>query len=151
MLGFSHYRKQEQVKRLLTHRINQTCVDSLKPGERTSSRSAFCEVVWVIPGATNGRCDISSAVPMVGKDVSPRGLSLIHTAALADESVIVGLQTATGPEFLLCSLEHSTPLGYGFHQIGLRPGEIAKLPDAKVAELQQRMEAFAAAPEPVGT
>ena len=142
MLGFFQHRKRAEVQRVLSGRINHRCFDQIRPGPRRSARSAFSEVLWVIPTNGRGRNDFAAAYPVVGKDISPDGLSLIHTAPMTDERMLVALEGQSQPVFLACTREHCTGIGYGFYQIGLHPDEAVSISDAELSLLKGRLSEF---------
>ena len=142
MLSFSSQNKKQEVQRLLTSRINQFCLSNINPRERAASRSAFCEVVFVIPCGRTRKPDFNYAFPVVSKDISAKGLSLVHNEPINGDPLIIGLQDQTGPCFIRCTLEHCTPLGYGFHQIGLCPEEVVTVTADEMVRLTRRLEQF---------
>ncbi len=148
MLGFFHHRKRAEVQRVLAGRINHRCFADLREGGRRAPRSAFSEVLWVIPTNGRGRNDFAAAYPVVGKDISPDGLSLIHTAPITDERMLVALEGHSQPVFLACTREHCTGIGYGFYQIGLCPDEAANVTDAELSLLKGRLQEFDPHPAP---
>ena len=148
MFSFWHHKKQGEVHRILTGRMNQRCLADLRPGERKNSRTPICEVTWLIPNDAAGQPNFGAALAAVGRDVSVQGLSLIHTEPLADAQVLVALRGESLPIFLRCRREHSTPLGYGFYQIGLFPEEVVQPSNTELRQFQQRLNQFAEQPEP---
>ena len=122
MFGFQFYQKRGDVRRLLSNRANQTVLKQVRDGDRTTTRTAFCEVVWLIPCTDGGRpINLDESLPVVTKDISGLGLSLIHSEEIAAERVVVGLECDSGFRTILCRCEHATPLGFGFFQMGLCP------------------------------
>jgi hypothetical protein len=140
MFSFFSHKKVADVQRLLTSRINHSCLSNLDPKARNASRSSFCEVVWLVFVGENRQPDFTTGIPVVSKDICAQGLALIHTHPVEDERVLVGLQSSTGPGFLNCSVEHCTSLGYGFYQVGLRPEEVTSVSSADLATLEERLE-----------
>jgi hypothetical protein len=142
MLSFSSQQKRQEVQRLFTSRINQSCLSNINPRDRAASRSAFCEVVWAIPCGRTGKPDFNSAFPVVSKDISAKGLALIHSEPITSDPLLIGLQDQTGPCFVRCALEHCTALGYGFYQIGLHPDEVVSVREDELAKLKRQLEKF---------
>lgn len=138
MLDFLFYKKRSEVSRILTGRMNTHYAAGLDPGERRSPRCTYCEVVWLIE-YDRGRPCFDEATPVVSKDISPTGLSLIHTSLLQEEHVIVGLRQQEGMVFIRCRRGHSTALGCGYFQIGLAPLEIVHAPREVASDLRSRM------------
>lgn len=143
MFGFLFAKKRNEVLRFMQRRMNRSRVCSVSPGQRGLDRDAFCQVVWIIP--TDGHSeppDYRAAFPVVTRDISPHGLSFIHTGPIHSRSVIVGLDEERDTGFVRCSVQHCTPLGYGFYQIGVHIDEIIH-PDRTDAEhFQRRAEQF---------
>ena len=146
MLGFLFHRKRKEVKAILTGRMNRTYIKQVDHRDRVTSRGGFCEVIWLIP--YRRKPDFSQARPVVTRDICPEGLSMIDTEPTTDERFLVGLQGDHGPRFLLCTVQHSTSLGYGFYQIGLHSDEVFEVHPEDVKALQQRLEEFQEQPVP---
>jgi len=143
MFGFFLQRKRDEVRRLLSGRMNRQYFRQFRYGERFAPRGSFCEVVWVIPldpQTDQPRCE--DAFPAVTKDICHEGLSLVLGAAVEGERVLVGLQTSSELSFLRCRCQHSTSLGYGFHQVGLHPEEIVHLDMLTVTSLRRHFSRF---------
>jgi hypothetical protein len=147
MFGFLLSKKQQEVRRMFRTRMNHNYFQQFRFGQRVNPRSGFCEVVWVVPfrGLTR-QPEASEAFPVVTKDYASEGLSILHTQPLEDKQVLLALPGELGPEYVLCTREHTTALGYGFYQIGLHPDEIVKVSPAFEHELQARLEEFTAEP-----
>jgi hypothetical protein len=141
MLDFLFYKRRNEASRLLTGRINQQTMAGLEPGERRTSRSSYCEVVWLIEQNGYGQPHFAAAEPVVSKDISPSGLSLIHTRPVEGTHVIIGMRQSEGMSFLKCRLGHCTPLGCGFHQIGLAPEGVVSVPGHVATDLRARFDA----------
>jgi hypothetical protein len=142
MFGFFIQKKRQEVRRMFQGRLNRSYFRQFRFGKRVDPRANFCEVLWVIPyDDSTGKPDFSRLFPLVTKDASSGGLALIHTEPFDCERVLVGLQEieGSGAVFVDCMHEHSTPLGYGFYQIGLSPKEIVTLTAADLAELDRRL------------
>ena len=148
-MDFALIKRQQEVQTLLTSRINHFCASNINPRDRSRSRSAFFEVVWVIPPTRTGEPDFEAAFPVIGKDISARGLSLIHNAPLISDPLVIGLQDQTGPCFVRCSVEHCSSLGYGFYQIGLNPDEVVSVEGKELKALNLRLDHFSPTAVPV--
>jgi len=140
MFNFLPHKRRAAVQTLLTSRVNNACMANLAPGQRNNTRSQFCEVVWVVPMGPAGQPEYSAGFPAVSKDISARGLALINNAPIDDPEFVIGLQSDTGPVFIRCSLEHCTPLGYGFYQIGLHPDNVVSISDEELSALMANVE-----------
>ena len=142
MFGFFIRKKRVEVRRMFQGRMNRNYFQQFRFGKRADPRANYCEVLWVIPcDDSTGKPDFSRVRPMVTKDASSEGLALIHTQAFQWQKVLVGLQEIDGggAVFVECTHEHSTPLGYGFYQIGLRPAEIVRVSTADLAEFDRQL------------
>ncbi len=145
MFGFLLRKKKDDVRRAMYRRMNRSFARQIGERDRRDSRGAFCEVVWIIPcDDQSKRRDFSGAYPAVTRDISPEGLSLIHTSPIIAEQVLVGLQGKIEPRFLLCEIEHCTKLGYGFYQIGLHPKELINLEPEEFETLERGLKRFPA-------
>ncbi len=140
MFDFLFHKRRSEVARILSGRVNTHCASNLHPGARRASRSSYSEVVWLVRFTNRNRPDFDNALPVVSKDISPVGLSLVHTAPVDEERVIVGLRNGTGMVFVQCNIEHTTPLGCGYFQIGLNPDQLVSAPDAVCRSLLSRFD-----------
>ena len=86
--------------------------------------------------------DFEAAFPVVSRDISPEGLSLIHAAELPCERVLIGLEEADALNFIECHVQHCTFLGYGFYQIGLHADKVVPIEFEHCLVLQQQMARF---------
>lgn len=135
MFDFLFHNKRSAVRRFMSSRVNNSIVNQMRVGNRDTFRNAFCEVVWVIPCDDQGRnLEFEQARPVVTRDISPAGLSLIQSEPLTAKKVVVALDAESGRTFFACTPEHCTALGYGFHQIGLYLEEIVQV-DASDADV----------------
>ena len=146
MLNLFFPNKKTAVHKLLANRVNRAAFERLPERDRRNARSSFSEVVWLIPGGEHGRPDFGAAIPVVGKDIAPGGVSLIHTAAVGAGPVLIALQGQTATHILRCTCQHSTPLGYGFYQIGLNAEEIVVPSHDDTEKLRRRISQFAEPP-----
>ena len=151
MFGFLFHRKRQEVHKALATRINHKCVDHVRHASRRASRSPYCEVVWLIPDVPDRSDAFAEMIPVIGKDISTQGMALLHTEAVSAPRVIIGLEGQHGPSFILSSVEHSTPLGYGFYQIGLCPDEVLHVSPGELAQWRNRVREYGGrvAEEPV--
>lgn len=148
MLDFDFFNQRKSVHRALANRMNTACMDDLRHQDRKNSRSMFSVVVWLVPLKNGKTPSYTVSVPCVSKDISVEGLSLLHTAAVTDKDVLVVLPGEQGHTFLMCEVEHSSDLGYGFHQIGLQPKKVVNPSNAEQKTWQKRCEDFAPAVAP---
>ncbi len=123
-------------------RMNRNYFHQFRFGKRVDPRANHCEVLWIIPyDDSTGKPNFRRVLPLVTKDASSEGLSLIHTEPFDWKKVLVGLPAIeeSGTIFVDCTHQHSTPLGFGFYQIGLHPEEIVMLSASDHAELDRQL------------
>jgi hypothetical protein len=147
MFDFDFFKRRNEVHRALTSRVNSACMEELRHTDRKTSRSVFSEVVWLVPLAGGKTPDYAQAQPTVSKDISVDGLSLLHNRPVEADAVVIVLPGDTGPTFMRCDVEHSTPLGFGFFQVGLRPERVVHVKSADERAWQRRCAEF----EPVAS
>ncbi len=143
MFGFLFRKKKEAVRRLLAGRMTTRYYSQFRFGKRQNPRGALCEVVWVMPyDSDRVRPVVEKAFPAVTKDFSAEGPSLIHTRPLPHRRIVIGLEGTVETHLLLAHVEHCTPLGYGFFQIGVHPEEVLRVLPEDSKTLAQRMRSF---------
>ena len=142
MLQFAMSRKRQDVRKLFHNRMNNMYYKQFKYGKRSAPRSNFSEVIWLMP-SPNGNTDFSSAIPMVTKDCSVEGVSVIGLQPLKGEQLVVALDTETRPNFVSCKLKHCTELGYGYFQLGLHPMQVVKAGNRDFYHFEQAQQRFA--------
>lgn len=146
MFGLLRRQKLNQVRGILEGRVNRSAVRNLNDGDRHGTRGALCEVAILVPYASKRRPDFASARPVLTRDMSWAGLSILDDTLLDAETVLVGLNGDSRFQFLHCLVEHCTHLGYGRFQIGLQPTEIAHLDSAERAAFDERVSGFSEQP-----
>ena len=142
--------KRRKAQSVLTSRINKKALAELSDTGREIHRSSFCKVVFLIP-ATKCGWNVEEAVPVVSRDISTDGLSVVHTDSVTTESVLIGLIEANDLKFVRCSVQHSTELGYGFHHIGLMAVEVTNIDRRRAEVLQQKVAEWQADSQPTAT
>lgn len=148
MFGFLLRKKQDDVHRLFAGCMNRRAVQNVRDGLRSTSRGAFCEVVWLIPiSDETGEPAYSSAIPVVTKDICQKGVAVIHTQQIPDERVLLGLECDVSVQFVLCHVHHATEMGYGFYHIGLEPLELINVPPGDEREFSERRRQFEVDPQ----
>jgi len=135
-----HERKQrERVRQLLAGYISRNYLPQVSKTDRRFERRAFCEVVWMVGwDEQNQAPDFDRVRHAVTRDVNQDGLSLLLTAPLDDEQLLIGLDSGGGSRhFIRCLLEYCNPLGYGFYQAGLHAEELVELDPLDIERLKQ--------------
>ena len=139
MFGFFFRKKREDVRTLLSRLMNRRYFRQFRYGDRFDSRGSFCETVLVIPyDEDNLQPVFEQTFPVVTKDISAEGLALIHNEPISTKRMLIGIEGPHGMPFLLCELQHSTPIGYGFYQIGVHPIEVIVVDEVALRELPRR-------------
>ena len=135
MFGFLFQRDRHKVRQALSKHMNRDFMKKFQFGQRTDARGAFCQPVWVVPVDDANEPAFDSAVAMITKDISPEGVSLISTEPFDLHQMLVGFGETEFMEFVQCTLEHCTPVGLGFYQIGLQPHCVVHVPPTQVRRL----------------
>ena len=152
MFDFLSNKKRVDVQQFLAGQMNRGYFRQFRYGDRDVARGAYCEVVWLIPVPDKSADpDYEKVFPVVTKDISERGISFVHPGELPTKYAIMGFERPVGLSFLNCLVEHTTPLGYGFHQHGLTPKELVHIDPDTVSKLQELMRKFGNPPSSTGT
>ncbi|MEX0704407.1 MAG: hypothetical protein WD069_20065 [Planctomycetales bacterium] len=142
MFDFRLRTRTNEVKRLMQGHMNRHYVRQVRSGGRRASRGAFCEVVWMVPCSSDGQPQFERAVPVLTRDISADGLSLLHHEPIDEAAPLwIGLHNGDETSFVRCRIEHVTPLGFGYRQLGLRPEEIAQFDPHELLPFRRRVEA----------
>lgn len=149
MFGFFLQKKQENVRRILSGRMNRRSLQQFRFGDRRDARGTQCEVVFVIPYDEQEEFpQFDRAFPAVSKDICFEGLSFIHAAPIEQNRMMIRLEGNDEPIFIACTLQHSTPLGFGFFQIGVHPHEVIRVAAESIQTLDTAMQKHVDQPEP---
>lgn len=140
MFDFLFKRQAVAVRRVLQGRLNRTTMQHLQEGPRKGTRGMFAQVVSLTPYGRDDAPDVFASLPVCTKDISEEGLALLAPCDVPVRNVLVGLRDTEVPVFLRCEVEHSTPLGFGFHQVGLHPIEVVSLDPPVVDEIERYLE-----------
>lgn len=135
MFGFLLQRDRDKVRQVLSKHMNRDFLKKFRYGKRVDARGGFCQPVWIVPIDEADTPQFDAAFAVITKDISPEGLSLIHTAQLDATKVLVAFEAGDEFEFVHCTHQHSTPIGLGFHQIGLQPQWVERVKPADAARL----------------
>ncbi len=142
MFGILRRKKLKEVRSVLEGRVNRSTIRSLNDGDRHGTRGSLCEVAVLVPYASGRRPDFANARPVLTRDMSWAGLSVLDDTLLDAESVLVALRDPQRFQFLHCLVEHCTHLGYGRFQIGLQPTEIVSLDGDEHRRFDERLATF---------
>ena len=141
MFGFLFRKKRDIVRAVLTGHMNRFFLRQLHGEDRRVRRGMFCQVAWVIP-YQDGKPRFQEAYPVVTRDICQEGIGLLTTHPIRDERLLVALEADVSMHFVNCLVQHSTPLGYGFYQIGLKPTEVLNVGTESLEQLRRRQEQF---------
>lgn len=119
--------KKKRVEAILSRRINGICIEELRGKSRSLERTACTMTTGLVPG--DGQTWFyEHGFRALALDMSARGLSVIHGEHLGGD-YLVEIPGINGSDFLRCSVQHSSEIGPGYFQVGLRAHEIFH-PDA---------------------
>ncbi len=123
------------MKRWLRRRNGATSNQSTAPG---SAR----EILWVLPCQSAASADWTRVFPVVRNNAYARGISFVHDACITEPRVIIGWKQGADRRFILSTLRHCTPLGYGFYWVVLRLDELIRLDRENVEAICQVLEEY---------
>ncbi len=147
MLSLLLRRKRNDVRTILTGYMSRHQVKQVRQESRRSARGAYCEVAWLIPYNDDEQEPIyDRAFPLVTKDICQDGLALIHNAPVTDRRVMIGLPGDVSVCFFSCRVEHCTPLGYGFYQLGTQVYNLVEVSPCDVHAFERRRRQFETEP-----
>lgn len=139
--------KRRRAQAVLANRVNKRSMDEMTGTQREINRSSFCKVVFLIP-EVDRHWDLSQAVPVVSRDISTDGLSVVHSTPIDAKRVLIGLPEKNDLKFVQCAVQHCSELGFGFHHVGLFAEEIVNINLRESEALQQRAELWSTPPAP---
>lgn len=141
MFEFTAAQKRKRVQAVLTARMNQRCLDGLgDDGRRVQDRSSYVTSLVVIPGK-NRSWAFDEAFPVLTRDISPNGLSLVHAGSIEGE-VLVVIPSDGAPSFLKCDVQNCNDMGYGYWQIGLAAQHVVDVEYPDQLRLDERLADF---------
>jgi hypothetical protein len=144
MLGFLFHKKREEVKRLLHGRVNRAHARSIAVQNiRGATRQVFNEVVWALPCESADQADFSQLFPAICRDLCTQGIGVFVNSPVVERCMIIGLRDESEARFLLCTVKHCSPMGYGFYHLGLFPDEVVNLDREQVEAMHQSLEKYA--------
>lgn len=124
--------RKKRAQAVMTDRVNQRSIEKINGSDRGILRSSFCKVVYLIPRDAD-EWDLSQAVPVVSRDISVNGLSIVHKQLIDNTRVLIGLP-GESLKFVAGKIQHSTPLGAGFFHTGIFTEAIV---DIEVTEVEK--------------
>lgn len=144
-------RNRRRLQAILTNRVNERCTQEMYggSGERGPSRTPFVKALLVVPG-TPKKWQFENTFVALSRDISATGLSLCHTERFEGE-LLIEIPGENNSTFARMSVQHSTDLGHGYWQIGLKAEDLVELSHLDYAALTRRCaeieEAVAASSE----
>jgi hypothetical protein len=143
MLGFLFHKKREEVKRVLHGRVNRAHARSIAVQNiRGATRQVFNEVVWALPCESVDQADFSQLFPAICRDLCTQGIGVFVNTPVVEPCMIIGLRDESEARFLLCTVKHCSPMGYGFYHIGLFPDEVVNLDQDQLEAMRQALEKY---------
>lgn len=135
-MPFFTQKKLHEVQSFVLKFVNShsDVLDSVNLGKRRESRARLCVVAVLIPYDT-GEIPVKQKLPVITKEFSSTGMSVILPEPRGFDRVVVGLKFQGELRFILARAVHLTPMGGGFFQLGLEflqmlhPGDHPELRD----------------------
>jgi hypothetical protein len=122
--------REIEAHRWILKLVNNHCPElrDLQDGPRLEGRVNLTVPAWVVP--LEGRMpQIARAFTVVSKEFSPSGFSVVLNRPFTAEIVLVGFAWQEERTFLKGEVQHITPLGAGFSQMGILAKELICLAD----------------------
>lgn len=137
MFGFS-LQKRRRVQAILTKRVNERCTQEMYggSGERGPNRMPMAKAMVVVPSARKD-WDFENAFIAISRDISSTGMSICHSRRLEGE-VLVEIPGENSSTFARMAVQHSTEIGHGYWQVGMKAEEVVELDHADYSRLQER-------------
>jgi hypothetical protein len=123
-------KKEIEAQRWILKLVNNHCPEllELQEGPRLEGRVNLTVPAWVVP--IEGRMPvIARAFAVVSKEFSPSGFSVIINRPVEPEKVLVGFAWDEERAFFQGEVQHISPLGAGFSQMGIFVHEMICLAD----------------------
>ncbi len=130
---------------MLSRHMNRDFLRQFRYGKRLDARGSYCQPAWIVPLDEAGEPRFDDAFALLTKDICPEGVSLIHTAPIPETHIWIGLRDDDRLNFVACRVQHSTPMGLGFFQIGLHPQHTVRVHSSDIRRLEDRDPCGAAA------
>jgi hypothetical protein len=128
--------KEIEAQRWILKLVNNHCPElrDLQDGPRLEGRVNLTVPAWVVP--VEGRMPmIAQAFAVVTKEFSPSGFSVVINRPVSPETVLVGFAWEQEKAFFKGVVQHITPLGAGFSQMGVLVHELICLADRPELEV----------------
>ena len=127
---FTSRTKEVEVQRWILRLVNNNCPDmqELQDGPRLEGRANLTVPAWVVP-LEGSPPVIARAFAVVTKEFSSSGFSLVIQRPFSAEHVLVGFHWQDETQFFKGDVQHVTPLGAGFSQVGILAKEMICLAD----------------------
>lgn len=137
MFDFTSPIKRKRVQAVLTNRVNQKCMDELHGNGRDVDRTPYVHALIAVPG-TKRKWRYEEAFPVLGRDISPSGVAVLHSSEVAGE-LLIEIPGQNISNFVRCVVQHANDLGFGYWHIGLSAKEIVELSREDYRALQKRL------------
>ncbi|MEJ5340080.1 MAG: hypothetical protein WHT09_00820 [Thermogutta sp.] len=119
-MPFFTQKKVHEVQSFVLKFVNShsEVAESVELGQRRESRTRLCVVAVLIPYDAR-TIPVREKLPVVTKEFSSTGMSVILSEPRGYDRVVVGLKYQGEMRFILARAVHLTPMGGGFFQLGL--------------------------------
>ncbi len=130
-MAFLRNRKKEiEAQRLILKLVNNHCPElrDLHDGPRLEGRVNLTLPAWVVP--IEGKMPvIARAFAVVSKEFSPSGFSVVVHRPFSGDRVLVGFAWEDERTYFKGEVQHVSPLGAGFSQLGILVHELICVAD----------------------
>jgi hypothetical protein len=131
IVAFLRNRNREiEAQRWILKMVNNHCPElrELQDGPRLEGRVNLTLPAWIVP--IEGKMPvIARAFPVVSKEFSPSGFSVVINRPFEAERVLAGFAWDEERAFFKGEVQHISPLGAGFSQMGVLVHEMLCLAD----------------------
>jgi len=111
--------------------VNNNCpeLEALVEGPRLEGRVNLVLPVLIIPAEDGGKPAIDQMFPVITKEFSTTGVSIVLDRPVGLDEVIVGFRWEGNMTFVHAVAKHLNPIGGGFYQLGLQMTKMVQTGD----------------------
>lgn len=122
--------KEMGVQSFLLKLVNNNCpgLEALAEGPRLDGRVNLVIVTLIIP-LDKGRPQVEESFSAITKEFSTTGVSIVLSAPVGLDDVILGFRWEGEMKFLRATAKHLNPMGGGFYQLGFQMTETIHVGD----------------------
>jgi len=124
-MGFFTENKEVRVQGFVLKLVNNNCPElrALMEGPRIDSRVNLLVVVMVVP-LENDQIQKGQTLMAVTKEFSNSGVAVVLERPRGFDQVVLGFRVDGEMTFVKAQAKHLSPMGGGFHQLGLQMLEV---------------------------